>query len=167
MNLAAIWKLPVVFVCENNGYAQATPVEYAVSVTDIADRAAAYNMPGIKVDGQDVLAVRAVAHRAILRARAGEGPSFIECKTYRYFGHHQGDDPHRYRTLEEEQAAQERDCIKRFRHHVILNGLLTAENLDTVDAGNRSLLDEAVAFAEVSPVPDAAELFTDVYVNEA
>jgi pyruvate dehydrogenase E1 component alpha subunit len=167
MNLASIWTLPVVFVCENNGYAQATPVEYAVSVKSIADRAAAYNMPGVQVDGQDVLAVWEATEAAVHRARAGQGPSLIECKTYRYYGHHQGDDPHRYRLVEEEQAARERDCLKRFREHVARNGLLTAENLDKIDLDNRRLIDEAVAFAETSPLPDLAELSTEVYVTES
>ncbi len=167
MNLASIWRLPVVFVCENNGYAQATPVEYAVAIKNIADRAAAYNLPGVVVDGQDVLAVREATCTAARRARAGDGPSVIECKTYRYYGHHQGDDPHRYRTVEEEVAARERDCIRIFREHMLLRGLLDAGDLDAIDAANRSLLDEAVRFAEASPSPDLAELYTHVYVTES
>ncbi len=167
MNLAAIWKLPVVFVCENNGYAQATPVEYAIAVPNIADRAVAYRMPGVIVDGQDVIAVWEAADAAVRRARAGEGPSLIECKTYRYYGHHQGDDPHRYRTKEEEDAARERDCIKRFREQVLSNGLLSQEELAAIDAQNREKIDQAVAFAEASPLPDAAELYTDVFVTES
>jgi pyruvate dehydrogenase E1 component alpha subunit len=167
MNLAAIWNLPVVFVCENNGYAQATPVEYAIAVPNIADRAAAYRMPGVIVDGQDVIAVWEAAEAAVRRARAGEGPSLIECKTYRYYGHHQGDDPHRYRTKEEEDAARERDCIKRFREQVLSNGLLRQEELAAIDAQNREKIDKAVAFAEASPLPDARELYTDVFVTES
>jgi pyruvate dehydrogenase E1 component alpha subunit len=166
MNLAAIWRLPVVFVCENNGYAQATPVEYAVAVKDIADRAAAYNMPGVVVDGQDVLAVREAACTAVRRARGGEGPSLIECKTYRYYGHHQGDDPRRYRTVEEEAAAREWDCLRIFRGHMRARGLLDAGDLDAIDAANRSLLDEAVKFAEASPLPVVTDLYTHVYVTE-
>lgn len=166
MNLAAIWKLPVVFVCENNGYAQATPVEYAIAIPNVADRASAYGMPGVTVDGQDVLAVWEAADTAVRRARAGEGPSLIECKTYRYYGHHQGDDPHRYRTTEEEGAARERDCIRRFREQVLGTGLLTHEELAAIDAVNREKMDQAVAFAEASPLPDPAELYTDVFVGE-
>jgi acetoin:2,6-dichlorophenolindophenol oxidoreductase subunit alpha len=166
MNLASIWALPVVFVCENNGYAQATPVEYAVSVKNIADRAAAYNMPGVVVDGQDVVAVWEATKTALGRARAGQGPTLIECKTYRYYGHHQGDDPHRYRTVEEERAARDRDCIKLFRENMIQHGLLNIDELNAMDARNRTLLDEAIAFAEQSPVPETAELCTDVYVTE-
>lgn len=166
MNLASIWTLPVVFVCENNGYAQATPVEYAVAVRDIAERAAGYRMPGVVVDGQDVVAVWEAADVAVRRARSGHGPSLVECKTYRYYGHHQGDDPHRYRTIEEEDAARERDCTKRFRDQMLLNGVLGLDELEAIDARNRALLDEAIAFAEASPLPDPVELHTDVYVTE-
>ena len=164
MNLAAIWKLPVVFVCENNGYAQATPVEYAVSVPRIADRAAAYSMPGVTVDGQDAIAVWEAAVIAVERARRGDGPSLIECMTYRYYGHHQGDDTHRYRSVEEEQAARERDCIRRFREQMLDQNLLTAAELDAIESSNRKKIDDAVAFAESSPLPQPADLFTDVYV---
>ena len=129
MNMAAIWHLPVLFVCENNGYAQATPVEYAVAIQNIADRAPAYGMPGEVVDGQDVMAVYDAAQRAVQRARLGQGPTLIECKTYRYYGHHQGDDPLRYRTAEEEQAARDRDCIKRFRQDVLSRALLTDDEI--------------------------------------
>ena len=164
MNLAAIWKLPVVFVCENNGYAQATPVEYAVSVPRIADRAAAYSMPGVTVDGQDAIAVWEAAGAAVERARRGEGPSLIECMTYRYYGHHQGDDTARYRAHEEEQAARDRDCVRRFREQMLEQHLLTATELEAIELGNRKKIDEAVVFAESSPLPQAADLFTDVYV---
>jgi TPP-dependent pyruvate/acetoin dehydrogenase alpha subunit len=166
MNLAAIWKLPVVFVCENNGYAQSTPVEYAVSVPRIADRAAAYSMPGVTVDGQDVLAVWKAAVTAVDHARAGLGPSLIECMTYRYYGHHQGDDTHRYRTREEEETARARDCIRRFREQLLEHGAFGQAELDAVDTANRKKIDEAVAFAEASPLPQPAELLTDVYVTE-
>jgi len=166
MNMAAIWKLPVIFVCENNRYAQSTPVEYAVSVKDIADRGPAYNMPGVVVDGQDVFAVWEAADTAVRRARAGEGPSLIECKTYRYYGHSHGDDPHRYRTVEEEEAAKARDCIKRFREQTISHGIFTATDLDRIDAQNQALIAEAVAFAEASALPDPSELLTDVYVTD-
>ncbi len=165
MNLASIWTLPVMFVCENNGYAQSTPAEYAIAVKNIADRAAGYNMPGVVVDGQDVFAVFAVADHAIRRARAGEGPTLIECKTYRHCGHNQGDDPHRYRTAEEEAAALEHDCIRRFREHVLQKKLLQAEDLSSIDNRNRLLIDEAVSFAETSPLPEAQELYTDVYAG--
>jgi acetoin:2,6-dichlorophenolindophenol oxidoreductase subunit alpha len=165
LNLASIWSLPLVFVCENNGYAQATPVEYALCVPDVAERAGAYRMPGATVDGQDVIAVWEAAQEAVDRARRGDGPSLIECKTYRYYGHHQGDDPLRYRTAEEEQAARERDCLDRFRALMGREGPLSTADLDAIDERNEGLLDEAVEFAESSPLPPREELYTDVYVG--
>jgi pyruvate dehydrogenase E1 component alpha subunit len=166
MNLAAIFRLPVVFVCENNGYAQATPAEYALAIPAIAGRAAGYGMPGVTVDGQDVLAVWEAAVAAVRRARGGEGPSLIECRTYRYYGHHQGDDPRRYRTQGEENEARARDCIVRLRERVLRHGLLTQGELDAIETGNRDTIDRAVSFAETSPIPDAGELYTDVFVPE-
>ena len=166
MNLAAIWKLPVIFVCENNGYAQSTPVEYALSVRHVADRAAAYNMPGVTVDGQDVLAVWEASVSAVERARAGQGPSLIECMTYRYYGHHQGDDTQRYRSKEEEAAARERDCIRKFREQLLQLGAVQAAELDAIEAANRKKIDEAVAFAEASPLPQLPDLYTDVYASD-
>jgi len=163
MNMAAIWKLPVVFVCENNGYAQATPFEYASSVAQVAERGAAYGMPGEVVDGQNVVAVWRAAMAAVERARAGEGPSLIECMTYRYFGHHQGDETKRYRLAEEEAAARARDCLKIFREEMTAFGPLSAAQLDERDEHNRELLDEAVEFARESPVPGPEDLLTDVY----
>src|SRR5712675_134109 len=111
LNLAGIWKLPVIYVAENNGYAESTPVTYHMSCRDIAERAAGYNMPGVTVDGLDVLAVYEAAGEAIARARRGEGPSLIECKTYRYYGHFEGDTI-TYRTKEELAAFMERDAIQ-------------------------------------------------------
>ncbi len=167
LNMASIWELPVVFICENNGYAQSTPVEYGISAKNIADLSAGYNMPGVIVDGQDVLAVWEATSDAVNRARSGEGPTLIECKTYRYCGHNQSDDPHRYRTIEEEEAARAHDCIKRFRERVLAERLLDVDKLDAIDAKNRVLVDEAVSFAKESPLPDLMELFTDVYVTES
>jgi len=166
MNLAAIWNLPVVFVCENNRYSQSTPVEYAVADPEIANRAAAYRMLGVTADGQDVLAVWAAATAAVHRARSGGGPSLIECKTYRYYGHHQGDDTRRYRTKDEEDSARARDCIRRFRESVLHDRSLQLQELDAIDKKNKERLDLAVIFAEQSPLPDPAELYTDVYVTE-
>jgi pyruvate dehydrogenase E1 component alpha subunit len=165
MNMASIWSLPVIFVCENNGYAQATPAEYAIAVDDIADRAPAYNMPGEVIDGQDAVAVYQATDRAVRRARAGEGPSLIECKTYRYYGHHQGDETLRYRTEAEEREARERDPIRIFRDHVQSRSLLTAEALDDIDAKSRAEIDEAVAFAEAGALPEPEDLYRDVYVG--
>jgi TPP-dependent pyruvate/acetoin dehydrogenase alpha subunit len=165
MNMAAIWDLPVLFVCENNGYAQATPVEYAVAVQNIADRASAYGMPGEIVDGQDAMAVFDAAQRAVQRARLGHGPTLIECKTYRYYGHHQGDNPLRYRTAEEEQQARDRDCIKRFRQDALSGALVTDDEIAHIEERVKASIDEAVLFAEASPLPELAELYRHVYVE--
>jgi pyruvate dehydrogenase E1 component alpha subunit len=167
MNMASIWKLPLIFVCENNGYAQATPFEYASSVANVADRAVAYGMPGAVVDGQDVVAVWQATTPAVARARVGDGPSLIEAKTYRYHGHHQSDDTLRYRLAEEEKLARERDCLRRFRERIEREGDLTVAELDEVDASHRATLDEAVEFAKTSPLPGPEELLTDVYVPAA
>jgi pyruvate dehydrogenase E1 component alpha subunit len=163
MNMAAIWKLPVVFVCENNGYAQATPFEYASSVPRVADRAPAYAMPGEIADGQDAIAVFGAAEAAVARARLGGGPSLIECMTYRYFGHHQGDNTLRYRLAAEEEEARGRDCLALFRMRMSAGGLLTLAQLDEIDARNKSLIDDAVEFAKASPLPEPEELYTHVY----
>jgi acetoin:2,6-dichlorophenolindophenol oxidoreductase subunit alpha len=166
MTLAAIWKLPVIFVCENNGYAQSTPVEYSLPIRRVAERAAAYGMPGVTVDGQDVLAVWGAAQRAVTRARTGDGPALIECMTYRYYGHHQGDDTLRYRTRKEEDTARQRDCIARFRQQMLESKVLKEDELNSIDMQTRERIDHAVAFAESSPLPDGSELYTDVFVPE-
>jgi pyruvate dehydrogenase E1 component alpha subunit len=165
LNLAAIWTLPVVFVCENNGYAQATPVEYALAVPNVADRAPGYAMPGTVVDGQDAIAVHHAAGDAVARARAGGGPSLVECKTYRFYGHHQSDETHRYRTEAEEAAARARDPLLLFRERVLHERTLGEAELDRIDAWARAEVDEAVAFAEAGPLPEVEELYAHVYVD--
>jgi TPP-dependent pyruvate/acetoin dehydrogenase alpha subunit len=165
MNLASVWKLPVIFCCENNQYAESTPVEYALSTSHVADRAAGYDMPGIHVDGMDVFAVYDAAKQAVERARAGEGPTLLECLTYRYYGHTVFDNPLSYRTKEEEEYWRGRDPLKLFRETVVPQGDITAEELDQIDQEAADLMEEAVKFADESPVPDGKELYEDVYVN--
>jgi len=165
MNLASVWKLPVVFCCENNGYAESTPVEYGLSVANVSDRAAGYNMPGILVDGMDVFAVYDAAGQAIARARAGEGPSLLECKTYRFYGHTVFDNPLSYRTKEEEDHWRARDPLKQFRETVIPQGEITAEELDQIDKAAEQMMEDAIKFADDSPMPEPAALYDDVYVN--
>ena len=165
MNLASVWKLPVIFLCENNGYAMSTPSEYAVSITHIADRAQGYDMPGIHIDGMDVFAVYDATAQAVARARAGEGPSLIECQTYRYYGHTVFDNPLTYRSKEEEDHWRARDPLKLFREAVLPLGDITAEELDQIDMEAETLMDEAVKFADESPLPDPVELYDDVYVE--
>ena len=165
MNLASVWKLPVIFCCENNGYAESTPVEYALSTSRVSDRAAGYDMPGIHVDGMDVFAVFDAARAAVARARAGDGPSLLECRTYRYYGHTVFDNPLSYRTKEEEEHWRGRDPLKLFRETVIPQGEISAEELDAIDSEVGALMEEAVAFADSSPLPEPHELYEDVYVN--
>ena len=165
MNLASVWKLPVIFVCENNHYAESTPVEYAVSVADIADRAAGYSMPGVVVDGMDVFAVYDAAGEAIARARAGEGPTFLELKTYRYHGHYHADDPHTYRLPEEEELWKARDPLPNFERRVIEQDLMDEVELEHIRNEIDQEIQDAVKFADESPLPPIDELYTDVYTN--
>ena len=165
MNLAAIWKLPVIFVCENNRYAESTPVEYALAGGSVARRAAGYDIPGVQVDGQDVLAVYDAAGEAVRRARAGEGPSLIEALTYRYYGHFGADNPLSYRTQAEEDHYRNRDCIETLKIQLLESGEVTKQDLEAVDRGVLGALDEAVKFADDSPWPGSDELLTDVYVS--
>ena len=165
MNLASVWKLPVIFCCENNGYAESTPVEYALSVSNVADRAPGYNMPGFHVDGMDVFAVYDAANQAVARARAGDGPTLLECRTYRYYGHTVFDNPLSYRTKEEEEYWRGRDPLKLFRETVIPQGEIAVEELDQIETEIAALMEEAVKFADESPLPEPLELYEDVYVN--
>ena len=163
MNLAAIWKLPVVFVCENNQFAESTPVGYHCAATSIADRAASYNIPGVLLDGYDVLAVREAAGEAVARARRGEGPSLLEAKTWRYFGHFEGDQV-TYRTAEQSAAYREHDPLVLFASQATGRGLLTRADLERIDGDAERRVDEAIAFADGSPLPAPEESLTDVYV---
>ena len=129
MNLAAIWDLPVIFACENNQYAEATPAWYAVSTEDIAARADSYGIPGVQVDGMNVFAVYEAAREAVAHARAGKGPTLLELKTYRYHGHFHADDPKKYRKTDEEEEYRERDCIKHFEGLVTQQNAMTEEEL--------------------------------------
>ena len=165
MNLASIWKLPVLFVCENNRYAESTPFEYAVAGGSVANRAAGYDMPGVLVDGQSALDMYEVGREAVARARAGEGPTLIEAQTYRYQGHFGADDPLGYRTQEEEDYYEARDCIARMRAHLTDGGYATEAELEAVEAGAVAAVTAATQFADGSPFPEADELTTDVYVS--
>jgi len=153
LNLAAIWKLPVLFVCENNLYAATTPARITLPTEDIAPRAAAFAMPAVIVDGQDVLAVHEVAGEAVQRARRGEGPTFIEAKTYRFFGHCGAEAEHAF--AEECAVWQERDPIELLRQRMLQEGLATEGELDEVGAEVGAELDEAEQFAVNSPLPEA------------
>jgi pyruvate dehydrogenase E1 component alpha subunit len=165
MNLASVWKLPVIFCCENNGYAQSTPVEYALSTANVSDRAAGYNMPGITVDGMDVFAVYDAAGQAVERARNGEGPTLLECRTYRFYGHTVFDNPLTYRTKEEEDHWRARDPLKLFRENVLPLGDITMEELDQIDQEAADLMEEAIKFADDGPLPETDKIYEDVYVS--
>ena len=165
LNLAAIWNLPVVFVAENNGYAESTPSEYHCSVENISDRAASYNMPGVTIDGNDVFAVHEAAHEAIARARAGHGPTLLECKTYRLNGHFEGD-AQTYKIPEDQKKYQtELDPLKVFKENVLSRNLVTEDELQSIEDRTKAEVEAAVKFAEDSPYPEVQETFTDVYVN--
>jgi len=165
MNLASIWKLPVVFVCENNLYAESTPVEYHLSAASVADRAVGYSMPGVTVDGQDVIAVYKAAREAVERARAGGGPSLLEVKTYRYRGHTAFDNPRTYRTEEEEKYWHERDPLVIFRQRALDEELLTEEEMDSAEKEAEGLIEETVRFADEGLEPDPEELLNNVYAD--
>lgn len=160
-NLASVWKLPVVFVCENNMYAMSLPWDKATGQTSIKAHADSYNMPGVDVDGQDVVAMQEVAQEAIDRARRGEGPSLIGAYTYRFLGHSRGD-PSKYRDPEEESRERARDPLNILRERVGPD-ILSDEDVAELEAEIQALLDEAVAFAEESPLAGEAAVFEDVF----
>ena len=168
MNMAAIWKLPVIFLCENNQYAVTSPAKDFVATENISDRAAGYDIPGVLVDGQDVLAVYETASQAAARARAGQGPSMIEAKTYRFLDHSQGLDriikiP--YRTQEEIDQAKLRDPIDIHRERLLSQGVASQEEIDQVDREEAERIGEAAAFARESPWPDPSEIFDNMYAS--
>jgi len=162
LNMAAIWTLPVVYICENNRYGMSMSVERAFPIEDIATRAAAYNMPGVVVDGNDVLAVYEATLEAVERARGGGGPSLIEGKTYRWKGHSKSDQE-RYRTKEEVEAWKERCPIRRFRARLINEKVIDEVEASRVAEEARRLIEEAVAFAEASPEPSVETILEGVY----
>lgn len=166
LNMAAVWKLPVVFICENNGFGISVPAWQSTSVKDISVRGASYDMPGVTVDGNDVYAVYEAAEAAIARAKAGEGPTLIECKTYRHLGHWTGD-PQPYRTKEEVDGWKEnKDPIKLFRGKLIEEGTFTAEELDAIEQTAIQEADDAAEFAINSPDPDPAFVMEDVFCED-
>jgi pyruvate dehydrogenase E1 component alpha subunit len=162
VNLASIWKLPVVYIIENNQYAESTSISYAANIANLADRAAAYGIPGKPIDGNDVLAVYEAVGEAVARARKGEGPTLIECKTYRWHGHFEGD-LQTYKPKEEVEGWMKKDPIPRFRRKLIEMGVLTEKEADEIDQAMLEEMDEAMKFAEESPFPDPEETLEDVY----
>ncbi|WP_027620359.1 thiamine pyrophosphate-dependent dehydrogenase E1 component subunit alpha [Pseudomonas sp. Pse1] len=164
MNMASVWNLPCLFIAENNGYAEATASNWSVACDHIADRAAGFGMPGVTVDGFDFFAVHEAAAAAVERARAGEGPSLIEVKLTRYYGHFEGD-AQTYRAPDEVRHFREHnDCLMQFRERTTRAGLLEASQLDRIDQEVETLIENAVRKAKSDPKPSAADLLTDVYV---
>ncbi len=161
LNMAAVWDLPSIFVCENNGYAESTRQTYHQKIENIAVRAVAYGIPSTSVDGNDPVAVYLAAKEAVARARSGEGPTLIEAKTYRIRGHYEGD-PEIYRTKEEVEAWKQKCPIERWRKALLDKGI-PAETIEEIDARIDQELKEAVAFAEESPLPDPAEARSDIF----
>lgn len=162
LNIAAVWKLPVVFVCENNKYGMSVSTERSTAVAQIADRAAAYAMPGVTVDGNDLSAVAEACSAAVERARAGEGPSLVEAMTYRWRGHSKSD-RNRYRSKEEIDSWIARDPIPRFAAMLVEHGILSAGEIEALGAEADVEIAAAIEFARQSPDPDPTEAARDVY----
>jgi len=161
-NLASIWELPVIFVCENNLFAQTTPRTEHQKIKDVAVRASAYDMPAVTVDGNDVIEVYQASKEAVKRARDGGGPTFIECKTYRWRGHWEGD-PQPYRTQDEVKEWKLKCPITRFRRYLIENKVMLKQDLESIDKIIEDELQKAVEFARISPFPEPEEALDDVY----
>jgi pyruvate dehydrogenase E1 component alpha subunit len=165
LNMAALWKLPILYVVENNKWAIGMAHERASSQTEIYKKADVFGMPGYEVDGMDVLAVRAIAQEAVARARAGEGPTLIECLTYRFRGHSLAD-PDELRSKDEKEEWLARDPIKQFERYMLANQLASAEELKAIDQKIQDLVEDAVEFAEQSPEPDPSELHRYIFADE-
>ncbi len=161
-NLAAIWKLPVVFVCENNQYAMSASAAWSVAGGDPAKRAAGYGIPGVTVDGMDLLAVNAKASEFVERARGGEGPAYLVCNTYRFHGHHAGD-PLNYREKEEVERWRLQDPIEKAKRVAIDSGAMTEAEYADLEQRIEAQIEEAVEFAKNSPDPTVDQLMTDIY----
>jgi len=163
IGLAAIWDLPVVFVCQNNQYQQSTRVKDHTKLEDLSDRAKAYGIPGVTVDGNDAWAIAEAAGKAIEMARGGRGPTLIVGNTYRYCGHHIGDPGTSYRTEEEIEEWKKLDPIDRLRDYLLQKKMLTESQIEEINAGTMRELDEAVAFANESPEPSIQDALNDIY----
>jgi acetoin:2,6-dichlorophenolindophenol oxidoreductase subunit alpha len=165
LNLAGAWHLPVVLVVENNGYAESTSSKFHQSGVDVAKRADGFGLPGVVVDGFDFFAVHEVAGEAIARARDGGGPTLIECKGMRYYGHFEGDQQTYRGEGEVDELRRTRDCLDAFSRRVTEAGIIEAGELGEIDDAVRALIDESVAEAKSGPDPTAADVLTDVYIS--
>ncbi|MFO0995718.1 MAG: thiamine pyrophosphate-dependent dehydrogenase E1 component subunit alpha [Alphaproteobacteria bacterium] len=165
INLASIWRLPVVFVCHNNAWADSTPQAPTHAVADIAERAKAYGIPGVTVDAIDVTAVREVCATAIARARAGEGPSLINCKTYRWYGHHMGDVDQSYRPKQDLAVARGRDCLAFHRERLLRAAVADVRFIESIDREVAAEIAAAVEHAKAAPRPGADTLYEDIFAG--
>jgi acetoin:2,6-dichlorophenolindophenol oxidoreductase subunit alpha len=165
MNLAACWKLPVIFVNENNMYGLSACTLDTMCIADVADRASAYGIPGVVVDGNDVTAVYEAAEAAVTRARKGRGPTLLECKTYRHRGHTEGDPGTAYRSKEEIAAWKKKDPVPRFEKKLIKQKVMTRKKMDAIKQAIAAELEEGIRFAEESPYPGHSDVTTDVYTD--
>ncbi len=164
LNLASIWHLPVIFVCENNRWAVSVPASYALSVDDVSARAAAYNIPGVTVDGTDVLAVYEAADQAVQRARAGQGPTLIECKTHRWRIHaEQRGNPTDPRPRDEVESGQQHDPLVIFSAELQAQGMATADQLKQIENDVQQAVEEAIDFANASPLPQPEDALLDIF----
>ena len=163
INMAAAWKLPVVYVCENNLFGISVDLRKVTGNPNIADRAFGYGIPGVAIDGNDVLEVYQATHTAFTRARKGEGPTLIECKTYRHKGHHVGDPGNAYRLKKELEAWKKRDPIKTFRGRLIKEKIISEKEIKILEKESRELIEKAVQFAENSPFPEPEEAYQDLF----
>jgi pyruvate dehydrogenase E1 component alpha subunit len=166
VNMAAIWDLPVVFVCENNKYGASTPVEQVVKLDRLSDRARGYGIPGVTVDGMDVQAVHGIVKQAVDRARRGEGPTFVECETYRFIGHSRSD-TRGYRSREEEEQWKQRDPIPQLAEQLLQKGEVTPADIERIGSEVEAELDRAVEFAEQSPSPSPEDCLKHVFAGES
>ncbi len=164
LNLASVWKLPVIFVCENNGYGISVSQERHQNITDISVRAQSYNIPGVTIDGNDVLAVYEAVFEAVAHARDKKGPTLIECKTYRHRGHFEGDATV-YRTEEELMEWKKKDPIPRLKNFLTDNEIMSIEEIDAMEAAIKQEVEDAVVFAKESKVADLASVVHDVYTD--
>ncbi|UFT98609.1 pyruvate dehydrogenase (acetyl-transferring) E1 component subunit alpha [Radiobacillus kanasensis] len=162
LNLASIWKLPVVFICENNQYGMSGSVKEMTNIENIADRASSYGMPGVAVDGNDIVEVMNSVDEAVTRARAGHGPTIVEAKTYRWKGHSKSD-AKKYRTREEEQEWKEQDPIKRFKELLIESDVFSEEHAEQLKSEAKQMIEDSVEFAKNSPMASKDNLLEDVY----
>ena len=169
LNLAAVWKLPVVFVCENNLYAISVPMKKSTLIKDVADRGVAYGIPSVVVDGMDVIAVHNAVREAVERARTGGGPTLIECKTYRFRGHFEGDPKGGgvYRTECEMAEWQNKCAVRAFRAKLIETGVLTTKAMEELENGVTKEIDDAVEFAKNSPLPRPEEVTDNVLASDS